>query len=375
MKIVVICIDCLRKDAVKPDSKIGRFISENLEFTQGFASGPATTPSVVTCLSGMVTGEHGGITTASSIRTEPWVQKLRARGFRTICYTENNFFQPLDVYFDEWHALPWMKDRDKYTSPNYNQIWERIEVEQQDAFYYLHFMDVHPPYRFYDPITPDMFPQKMWAYQLTQWINSCAQQKRPSLTDEQFGYLWQLMEGEVATIDKKVEFLGDMTFLIADHGELIGDVFNEGRWWAHNAKHFTEQQLRIPFGARGLGRTGKYEQPFMTRFIGDLILAVLDDGSWPDGSELYWEDYWYNTAHHAVCHDGHYFAMGSDGTIALDTKYVSLDDVPRNVLDYLITSIVRHNNHQHLYSTNPPFIPKEEEQKIIEERLKGLGYL
>jgi len=375
MRIVVICVDCLRKDAVKPDSKIGRFISENLNFDNGYASGPATTPSVVTCLSGYVAGEHGSITTASPLRVESWVQGLHARGFNTVCYTENNFFQPLENHFDEWNALPWMKDRDKYTSPDYNRIWERIETEKRDAFYYVHLMDVHPPYRFYDPITPDMFPYKMWGYQLTQWVNACANEGRPSLTDEQFGYLWQLMEGEVATLDRKIEFPGDIVFLIADHGELIGDVYNMGRWWSHNAKHFTEQQLRIPLAAKGLSKTGIYEQPFVTRFIGDLLFAELDGGSWPDGSELYWEDYWYGCVHHAVCHDGHYLGISSDGTIALDNKYVSFDEVPESVLRYLVTSMVRHNNHQHLYSTNPPYMPKEEETKIIEDRLKGLGYL
>jgi len=375
MRIVLICVDCLRKDAVKPDSKIGQFMAENLTFTQGYASGPATTPSVVTCLSGVVTGEHGSITTASPLRVETWVQKLAARGFKTVCYTENNFFQPLDTSFAEWYALPWMKDRDKYTSPDYDRIWNRIETEKEDAFFYVHLMDVHPPYRFYDPITPDMFPQKMWAYQLTQWVNACANEGRPSLTDEQFDHLWKLMEGEVATVNRKLEFPGDMVFLIADHGELIGDTFNNGRWWSHNSKHFTRQQLEIPLGAKGLSKTGTYEQPFMTRFIGELIFAELDSGSWPDASELYWEDYWYDSVHHAVCHDGHYLALSSDGTIALDSEYVSFDAVPQNVLNYLLASIVRHNNHQHLYSTNPPYIPPEEERKIIEDRLKGLGYL
>lgn len=375
MIINLTCIDCLRKDAVVPDSKIGRFISENLEFTEGYASGPSTSPSVATCLSGHVTGEHGSITTGATIRVQTWVQELRARGFHAVCYTENNFVRALEGVFDEWHVLPWMQDRNKYTSPSYNDIWDRIANEKRDCFFYVHLMDVHPPYRYYGNIKPDMFPKTMYGYELVQWVNKQANEQKPSLDDKQFGYLWKLMEGEVAYLDTKIEFPGDMVFLIADHGELIGETYNGGRWWSHTAKHFTEEQLHIPFAAKGIGR-GKYDKPFMTRFLGQLIQAVLDSAPWPDGSELYWEDYWYGTAYFAAKHPERqeYLAVGSDGIVAHNKEFLpALVEAPAEMQNLLLSSMVLHNNHQHLYSTNPPFIP--EEHDIIEGRLRALGYI
>lgn len=380
MRIVVISVDCLRPDPAYQAPRMREFLTGGTHFQQAYAAGPSTFPSVPSYLTGKVAGEHGVIETHFRPRVKTWVEKLSDRGFKTVCYTQNHFTYALRQCFDEWHEMPWLKEDRKFTEDNYDYIWEAIETCHGNAFFYIHLMDVHPPYRLVPGITNDDFPLPVDKYDLNLAMIKAADEGRDLLDEQQWAKLVTLMENEVLLLDSKLEFVGDLVFLMADHGDLVGEKHLGVRRWSHSYKHFSQEQLHILFGYRVAGwRPRLVTLPFCTRFLGDLIFALMDGSLWPIGSgELYWEDYWGGVFDACVknpTRPEETLVLRSGGSWIYNHEQCTVDQVSRYMLKLLLENMAKHNNHQNLYRTDPQEARGREQQVIVEDRLRALGYL
>ena len=377
VKITVICVDCLREDAVGP--QMAEFLSNSVHFTNAYAAGPATHPSVPTCLTGKVTGEHGVIETHYKPRVKSWVEDLADIGFQTTCFTANHFTYSIAGMFNEWKMLPWLDPRSKTkkTQDSYEKVWRYISKYDGDLFTYVHLMDVHPPYRLHG-LTNEEFGMSVDKFDLVRAINMAAVSRKDLLSDEQWKKIVWLMTKEVGYLDDRIDFPGDIVFFMSDHGEILGEYYRGARWWSHSAKHWSDHQLRIPFGYSIQGEAPrKVWQPFCTRFLGDLIKALLDKGEYPSGGELYWEDYWYNTSHYCVknpLRPEESLVVGSDGIRWYNGEDVDLANVPGHMVDLLADRMAAHGYRGGLWASEPE-VATGEDKEIVEDRLRALGYI
>lgn len=373
MIITVICIDCMRRDCLTKDMapRMYAFAEENVQFTDAWAAGPATIPSVHTFFAGVPTGTHGGFTTGMELRVNTFVEFLKGKGFQTVCYNANGFFKnALERRFHEYHALNWMcPEREKRTQDSYDAIWNRIDSQKGDAFFYVHLMDVHPPYRYAEGISAPDFPGPMTAFELVKLVNEGARKKQAILNPEQWDKLWTLLRAEIRYVDSRLRFPGDVVVLTSDHGEMFNDTYEGGHWWSHAAKHFTLPQLQIPFVARGLGDVDA-DMRFCTMDFGKLLRGHLEGQPWKGPSDLYWEDYWYDTVHRAIrLGDYPILSVGSDGQTHYGENRAKLDDVPGEVKNYLLAMIAKYDSRLNVDATDKP------DEKLVEDRLRALGYI
>jgi len=397
MKITVICADALRADSVGP--RMQEFLDSGLEFTNAYAAGPSTIPSVPTYLTGVLPSEHGLVTAKHKLLVPTIAEKLQKRHFHTIGYSANNLASLHKDIFDEWNDLRWMSNfvcigepteddplfpgeswngmaRLKATQESYEDVWDDIAGRKGDVFAYVHLMDVHEPFRRIPSVSLSDFPHDYRTFRLLQWIDGEADHGRDALTDEQWAKIRELYKAEIAYLDQRLEFPGDIVILMADHGQLIREG-ERGAWLGHPAKFFLESSLRVPFGIKGLGTAGaKHGRPFNLRFLPDVIWAILGDGDLPAGDDLYWEDFWYETASYAI-KDVHNpietLVMHSTGEIwyqrpkAKPTK--SIEEVPARMVEKLVARRKEAQKRVRRLEL------RDESEAIVKRRLEGLGYL
>lgn len=399
MKITVICIDCLRADSLGP--RMREFLDSALEFTQAYAAGPATIPSVPTCLTGVPTGRHGFIGVEHDVQVPIIAERLRERGFHTVGYSANSLVDVLEPRFDEWHKMPWMggtlgvktgeptqndplfpgspwngTERCKATQDSYDAIWADIEDRQGDFFFYIHLMDTHEPFRQVPSVPLNAFPADYRAYRLIRWVNDCGSRGEDPLSNEQWAMIRELYDAEVAYLEKRLEFPGDLVFFFADHGNMLGEG-ERGAYIGHGSKFFLDCLLQIPFGIKGIGREGqRWDKPFNLRFLPAVIENVLGGKKLPDGNDLYWEDFMYNAPAFSIrdplCPrktlkyepaSNYMWYQDEQGNTTTNS-----DEVPRDIVEMLLTRMAKEPRRR-------AFAERGEDQKIIKDRLRGLGYI
>jgi len=397
MKITVIVVDCLRADSV--GSRMQEFLDSGLEFTQAYAAGPTTIPSVPTYLTGLLPSEHGLVTANHKLLVPTITERVRKMGFHTIGYSANNLASLHKDIFDEWKDLHWMSnyvqigeptendplfpgqpwngiERVKATQESYKDVWEDIAGRKGDVFAYVHLMDVHEPFRRIPSIGLVEFPHDYRTFRFLQWINKEADKGGDALTDEQWGKVWELYRAEIAYLDERLEFPGDIVIFMADHGQLIREG-ERGAWLGHLTKFFLENSLRVPFGIVGLGTAGvKCNRPFNLRFLPDVIMTALGKGDLPTGDDLYWEDFWHETATYAI-KDVHNpietLVMHSTGEIWYQgpqgntTK--GIEEVPARMVRKLA------ERRKEAEKRAKRFELRDESEAVVKRRLEGLGYI
>lgn len=406
MKIVIICIDALRADSVGP--RMQEFLESGREYVNAYAAGPTTIPSVPTCLTGVPAGQHGLVTAHSRLRVTTIAERLSDRGFHTVGYSANNLASLPQKCFDEWFDLRWMSnythvgeatDDDplypgkewngraqlKATQESYEEIWDDIRNRKGDLFAYIHLMDPHEPFRQIEGVPIDAFPHDYRTFRFNQWIVQAAVKGKSAPTKKQWKQIWKLYKAEIAYLDERIEFPGDLTILIADHGQLIAEGPGGG-WLGHSSKHFYEELLRIPFGIRGLGgkKGVKVKRPFHLMYLPHLIERFLDGKPLPKGDDLYWEDYWYECATFAVKNSDSLLetlVMHSTGEIwYVDKKGNETTDLAKVPSGGLIRRLTERVVRANLYPMVFMLKDREqemtkEEKEIIEGRLRGMGYI
>jgi len=303
-------------------------------------------------------------------------ERLAEEGFHTIGYSANNLANLHQDVFAEWRQLPWMSWGLKATQDSYDDVWSDIDSREGDIFTYVHLMDVHEPFRVIPEVSLRDFPADYRTFKFAQWINDRANHGENPFTDEQWQKVWQLYRAEVKYVDDRLKFPGDIVIFMADHGQLIGEG-ERGAWLGHPSKFFLESLLRIPFGVLGLGKSGaKYHQPFNTRFLPDVIMAALGRGDLPVGDDLFWEDFWYDASTFAIKNP-----ECPQETLVLhstqDLWYQSPTGETTNVIDKvpgpMIQRLLMRMAEARGMATS--FQERDEAAEIIEDRLRGLGYL
>lgn len=400
MKIVVICIDALRADSVGPGMQ--EFLDGGIHYVNAYAAGPTTIPSVPTALTGVPASQHGLVTASHKLRVPTIAERLRERGFHAVGYSANNLASLPQACFDEWYDLRWMSnyahvgeatDDDplypgkewngmaqiKATQESYEEIWSDIENRKGDLFAYVHLMDTHEPFRQIPSVPLGEFPHDYRTFRFNKWICDAANAGKNALTKKQWGLVWELYLAEVAYLDERLEFPGDVVIFMADHGQLIGGG-EGGGWLGHVAKHFYEDVLRVPFGIRLKGeKPKKIDRPINLMYLPQLIEAILGGKELPAGDTLYWEDFWYDTATFAMKNPDcptETLVMHSTGDVWYCSKKgkttTAFSRVPNGrLLRGLARCMVRAAAYPPLWGGGK----SEEDQEIVKDRLKGLGYI
>lgn len=394
MKIVLIVIDCLRADSLGP--KMRQFLDSNCEFTNAYAAGASTIPSVPTCLTGVPASEHGLVTAKHKLLIPTIAEELQDRGFHTIGYSANNLANLQKDLFMEWKNLRWMSnwtqiaepiDRDllypdnpawngtarlKATQESYEEIWDDIENRKGDLFAYVHLMDIHEPFRKIPSVKLSDFPEDHRTFRLPQWINERAKRGEQTLTEEQWAKMWELYRAEVKYLDDRLEFPGDIVIFMSDHGQLMGE---QDGWFGHPAKFFYDECLRIPLGVKGIAGPAKCNGPFNAMYLPALIKAILGEGDLPTGDDLYWEDFWYETETHGIKNPEcpkETLVIHSTGAIWYQDKEGkatrSIEEVPTRMVEMLMA------RKKEALKRARRLELRDESEAIVKRRLEGLGY-
>ncbi len=296
--IVVVCVDALRADALgcygyaEPTTPfIDEFAASGRLYENAFSHSSWTKTSVATLFSGQL----DVVTRVSEVHHKlpagihTLAEKLRNAGYRTSGLVANPWLQPSFGFAQGFEHY----DDSSVSSARLaveDAIAQFAAESQRPLFMYMHFMDVHNPYRAPAPYT-DMFAKKPGRY---VYFNGAAD----TVTAETVAYTRARYDGELRYFDEKfkqlVEAIRDrdmmdntVIILCADHG----DEFKEHGGLGHGTTLYPEL-LRVPLiiWAPGIdavtpGRVVD-EVSVMDVFATVLALANVDPGENPDSRNL-----------------------------------------------------------------------------------------
>lgn len=303
--VLLITIDALRRDHLsvygyhrKTSPNLDQLAQEGVVFTEAFANSSWTRASAATIFTSLYPSTHGvnqrGSGLSSSLLTLP--EALREHGYATGIFSANPFVSPLFGYaqgVESFHHKPAsmfselmlghiLSSLRKYSSvihrayavlrelefpprmgrskstdaPGLNEAfleWVR-SLNGQPFFAYLHYMEVHSPYRHPRPFQtlfdPDYTGTPLTDLPIHEGFAPFAQGR--SLPAGEFANLVAQYDGAIAYLDQELgklfeslRGLGlyDRTVIIvtADHGE---EFYDHGGW-SHGKSLFNEV-LRVP---------------------------------------------------------------------------------------------------------------------------------
>ena len=274
--ILLISIDTLRADhlscygyARHTSPNIDRIALEGAIFRQAYSTAAWTPPAHASMLTGLLPSQHGVIDQNKLGQDVPTLAELlQKNGYRTAGFVNNSQVGAL-VGLDKGHEdfiEVWLGAEDKNifhrgagflarkffeivgrdddgahkTNQSVLKWFEERGSRSQPFYVFLHYIDVHNPYKAPHPFrfrflndkvkrTVDL--EKIWLIAQNPLV--CLTDEI-ELTDDELNVLKALYDGEISYLDHKIgELLGEMrkrgllekTFLIitADHGEHFGE--------------------------------------------------------------------------------------------------------------------------------------------------------
>ena len=281
---LLITVDCLRADHVscfgygRPTTPhLDRLAQDGVAFSQAIAHGSCTRISFSSILSSTYPSMFGGFAYLSDER--PVVAEiLREAGYATAAFGSNPYLSTRFCYhkgfdFYDQNLVPWNQDEASPIIKNINRLfivlrgmlpylradalrrkalrWLEGRPAHRPFFLWVHFMDVHEPYRpprpyarLYDGGYRKLVPDRIL------WQRAHA---RPQdITDGQRAHLVALYDGEINFVDREIgrllEQMGERDLLentlvvvAADHG----DEFAEHGEFGHRFKLYDEL-IRVP---------------------------------------------------------------------------------------------------------------------------------
>lgn len=333
--VLLIAIDALRPDHLsvygyqrRTSPHLEQLAQDGVVFTKAFANSSWTRASVATIFSSLYPSSHGvnemGSGLSSSLLTLP--EALHEQGYATGIFSANPFVSPLFGYaqgveqfhhksasmFNELMLGHILRSLRKYSSvvdrayvaleavefpprlgrststdaPGLNEAllsWIR-GLKGQPFFAYLHYMEVHTPYRHPRPFQtlfdPDYTGTPLTDLPIHEGFAPFAQGR--SLQAEEFANLVAQYDGAIAYLDQELgKFfeslreleLYDRTVIIvtADHGE----EFYDHRGWGHGKSLFNEV-LRVPLIIRYPAALPSGAVVTQTAQHVDLMPTILD---------------------------------------------------------------------------------------------------
>lgn len=282
--VLLITIDCLRPDHMSvygyeraTTPHLDNLAGEGVRFTQAISQGPCTRVSFASMFSSTYPAMFGGFFRLSPQRTV-LAEILREAGYCTVAFGSNPYLSPIYGYdkgfeiFDG-NLVPWIQSSQRRLLKYLNRFFivargmlpylpasaltaKAVRFLHQYLvarpwFLWLHYMDVHDPYRpprrhvarFRSAKRPKLSDRALWQKALSQ---------PGEISENERQYLIDLYDAEINFADEQIgrllmrlQRMGslDSTLIIvtADHGE----AFGEHGQFSHRFELYDEL-LRVP---------------------------------------------------------------------------------------------------------------------------------
>jgi arylsulfatase A-like enzyme len=286
--VLVVVADCLRADRLGAYGAPGRspaldaLAARGLVFEQAIAQSSWTAPSVATMLTGLHPDSHGvELAERASNEAPPdfeaialprrlvtLAERAQMEGLTTIGVSANPLVSDTASFsqgFEVWHDLRWSKRlRDWSRGHRVNDAFVSwLANDPGNRFFaYLHYMDVHDPYRpprrFAPPVRTGL-PPTIAAGEVRSAATAVKWKGGAPLDDASVAHLRTLYDAEVRSWDAHLEeLLGALARLgrldttvvvvVADHGEEL----QEHGALTHGHSLY-EELIRVPFVIAGPG--------------------------------------------------------------------------------------------------------------------------
>lgn len=259
--VFIYLIDALRADHLGcygyergTSPTMDAFAREATMYERAFTPSTWTRPAVATMLTGLHASVHRAMHESDVLDEWPVLlpEMLHEAGYGTICITTNHqvgkqagFDQGYDRFLmTEPPTASWVNK----VARSLLETWD----PEQPVFMYLHTMEPHEPY---DP-RPESFRRFDRGFK-GRFDGSVAHMKdvppvRPGLTEEDYGRLVDLYDGEILDADRGFglfldtlrrvgRFENSLIILVADHGESFGEHDTWGHAWTLN-----RQETQVP---------------------------------------------------------------------------------------------------------------------------------
>lgn len=328
INVLLITIDCLRPDHMgvygyeRPTTpNLDDLASEGIRFTQAISQGPCTRVSFASMFSSTYPAMFGGFFHLSPQRTV-LAEILREAGYCPVAFGSNPYLSPNYGYdkgfeiFDD-NLVPWIQSHQHRLLKCLNRFfvvahrWPpylpadaltakavrflRRHPAARPWFLWLHYMDVHAPYRpprrhaarFQSTERLELSDQDLWQKALS---------KPHEISENERQHLIDLYDAEINFVDEQIGHLLmylrrlgllDSTLIIvtADHGE----AFGEHGQFSHRFELYDEL-LRVPLLMRLPARLPAAQVVTAQVRLLDLVPTILDlldlDGRPFEGASL-----------------------------------------------------------------------------------------
>ena len=306
--VLLVTVDTLRADRVgllgqrrSLTPHIDRFFAEGAVYERAYATAAATSPSVVSLLTGLAPVEHGVrllyqlVPDDVALVSERLPSEWQTAAFVSSAVVTDEAlgiadrFDHYDDFVDEQELHRVNFERRARRTTQALLDWVRKEADpDRPLFLWVHYIDPHGPYHAPEPFRGSLDHEgqvpvetpRIPFYQRARGVHDALDyidryDEEVAYLDAQFGRLIEGL-GAQRSLDKA------LVFLTADHGEtLIGHE----RWFAHDW-HVYEELIRVPLLVRGPGvGSGRSEAPVSNVDVVPTILRHAT-GAEASGGEL-----------------------------------------------------------------------------------------
>lgn len=314
VNVLLITIDCLRPDHMgvygyhRPTTpRLDNLASEGVCFTQAISQGPCTRVSFAAMLSSTYPAMFGGFLRLSPQR-RVLAEILREAGYRTVAFGSNPYLSPIYGYdkgFEiyDHNLVPWIQPCQHRLLKHLDRLFIvgrgllpylpanaltakairflRHYPEATPWFLWLHYMDVHDPYRpprrhavrFQGTKRPKLPYRVLWRKALSQ---------PQEISEDECQHLIDLYDAEINFADEQIGHLlmhlcrlnlldSTLVIVTADHGE----EFGEHGQFAHRHKLYDEL-LQVPLLMRLPARLPAGHVVTVQVRLLDLVPTILD---------------------------------------------------------------------------------------------------
>ncbi|MBY0276211.1 sulfatase-like hydrolase/transferase [Candidatus Binatia bacterium] len=293
--VVLISIDTLRADHLgtygyaRPTSpNLDALAGRGVAFEQATSPSSWTLPAHASLLSGVSPYRHGAISEATRIRDDVplLAELLRAGGYHTAAFV-NAPFVSRDYGFARGFASfdQRFEERRRDVAARHETIRGAVDGLAPPFFLFLHFMDVHTPYR--PPKEFNVFARDRRSSQVLKDLGEggvlalqrAAREGRLEMSPEERDRLVDLYDGEILALDAylgtligaiEARFPDTVVIVTADHGE----EFLEHGGFGHGDTLYQEV-LHVPLLVTGPGVAHGARVPTVVALV-DVVPTILD---------------------------------------------------------------------------------------------------
>ncbi|MEW6269088.1 MAG: sulfatase [Thermodesulfobacteriota bacterium] len=291
--VVLISIDTLRPDHLgaygyaRPTSpNIDALAARGVVFENAFSPSSWTLPAHATLLSGVSPYRHGAVTSATRIRDDVplLAETLAARGYHTAAFVNAPFvsqgygfargFARFEQRFTEKRA---------HVAARQRAILEAVAELEPPFFLFVHYMDVHTPYR--PPKAFNRFAADRRGGTVLKGVGAggflelqrAVRDGKVAISNADRDRLVDLYDGEILAVDAKIGELvralerepDTVIVLTSDHGEEFLEHSGVG-----HAETLYDEVLRVPLIVTGPGIAPGRAKTFAS--LADVVPTFLD---------------------------------------------------------------------------------------------------